>query len=484
MKKIALFALTVLWTALASGQQLQLELPLDSNQAEGLRIAGFSHDEAGNVLVTITSRYSLHQIFLPADSSTGRPGSVTRFDLDSKKNHFLVARGLPDGIENCIANKDLTLLRFLHSGARGDHMQQTDSLVIPPDQRLFNAVYQGNTFYAIAVKKHSNTVFLYRRRPASVIETFQKEIDVKKWGVIWWHGTRNFIKNRVDNGYDLLESAGMIQADSSTAPPMSAAVFKSKCYIRQGVLYLTFDTHQLVTNVIELPLDERPSRLLQFNPEDWYHKSLPIGFSTGNSFIFDNTLITAAIVHRQPWVAFYDLSTAKLITSYAPAANGHTSFPMGPIWQAGDFWHKDKVHPIKWDDFAANAFDFWTMGITAREADSGQIEVRIGTIYNRENFGDAMMVFAAFFTPLGLITAPILEFSAPPINTMYFSSRFDQADFHALPYKESKDKSELMNTFASSQILSPKGISGFQIGNDYWMGWYDAVLQKYFIYKF
>ena len=483
MKKITLFSFILLSAALASGQQLQLELPLDSTDAEGLRISGTSHDRAGNILVTMTSRHSLRQFLLPADSSTGRPVSVDSLDFDSKKNHFLVAAVLPDGIENCIANKDLSLLRFLH-GAPGHRMQQYDSLVIPTGQQLFNAIYQDNTFYAIAIQKHSNTLVIYRRRPESVVETFQKEIDVKKWGIIWWHGTRNFIKNRVDNGYDLLQSAGMIQSDSATAPPMSAAVFKSKCYFRQGMLYLTFDTHQLVTNVVEVPLDERPSRLLQFNPEDWYHKALPIGFSTGNSFILGNTLIAAAIVHRQPWVAFYDLHTAKLITSYAPAANGHTSFPRSPIWQVGDFWHKDKVHPIKWDDFAANAFDFWTLGITARESDSGQIEVRIGTIYNRENFGDAMLVFAGFFTPLYLVTEPILMFSAPPINTMSFASRFDNEGFHALPYKESKDKSELMNTFASSQILSPKGISGFQIGNDYWMGWYDAVLQKYFIYKF
>jgi hypothetical protein len=276
----------------------------------------------------------------------------------------------------------------------------------------------------------------------------------------------------------------MTQEDSTTPPGMSAVVFRSKCYIRHGALYLTFDTHQLVTYVVEVPLDERPSRLLQFNPEDWYHKALPIGFSTGNSFLLDNTLITTAIVHRQPWVAFYDLHTARLITSYAPNPDGHTSFPRSPIWQVGDFWRKDKVHPVKWDDFAVSAFNFWTMGVSARKLDSGGIEVQIGTIYNRENFGDDLLVFAGFFTPLYLITQPVLLFSAPPINTMHFSSRFEDGTFRALPYKEPKDKSELINTFVSLQIQSPKGISTVRIGDDYWLGWYDAFLQKYFIYKF
>jgi len=479
VNRITLFALFLLSAVLASGQQLQLELPMDSTGVEGLRISGITYSATGNVLLSLASQNNVRQYRLSGDSTAGAPVCLASIDYDGKKSHYLVAAGLPDGIETCISNKDYSILRFLHTG-RPD---RTDSLVIPSGQQLFYAFYQGDTFYAIAVQKHSNTLFVYRRTPQAPTETFQKEIDIGKWGIIWWHGTRAFAKNAVDNCYDLMRSVGMTQEDSNTPPPMSSVVFKSKCYIREGMLYLTFDTHRLVTKVIEVPLDGRPGRLLQFNPEDWYHKSLPIGFSTGNSFIFDNTLITAAIVHRQPWVAFYDLHTGRLITSYAPDAGGHTSFPRSPILQVGEFWRKDKVHPIKWDDFAANAFDFWTMGVTARALDSGRIEVRIGTIYNRENFGDLMLILGNF-TPLLIATGPTLLFSAPPINTMYLSSQFENDSFRALPYKEPKDKSELINTFVSSQILSPKGMSGVQIGNDYWLGWYDAVLRKYFIYKF
>ncbi|WP_188927583.1 hypothetical protein [Puia dinghuensis] len=481
MKKTTLLAILLLGRLLTEGQQKVFELPMDSADAQGLHVVGTPDGRSGNILLSITSPHSIRYCWLSGDSAAGAPVILTTLDYNSKKSRYLVTAAFPDGIETCISNKDYSLLRFLHSELVARQTRQTDSLAIPSDQQLFQAFYQDNTFYAITVQKHANTLFIYRRRPGAGTDTFQKEIPIKKWGIIWWHGTRAFIKNHVDNCYDLAGSVGMTQEDSITPPPMSAVVNKSKCYIRPGMLYLTFDTHQLVTNVIEVPLDERPSRLLQFNPEDWYHKALPIGFSTGNSFIFDNTLITTAIVHRQPWLAFYDLHTGKLITSYAPDTKGNTSFPRSPIWQEGDFWRKDKIHPIKLEDFAVNAFDFWTMGVSARKLDSGRIEVSIGTIYNRESFGQLMLILSAATI---VVTEPVLLFEAAPIHTMYFYSCFENDTFGALPYKEMTDKSELINTFANSQNIPRKQMSGFQHGNDYWLAWYDAGQQKYLIYKF
>jgi len=456
---------------------------MDSTDVERLHVSGTPDGRTGNILLSMASRHTIRHYQLSMDSSSGAPVALASLDYNSKNSRYLVAAVFPDGVETCISNKDYSLLRFLHTEGSTKQTRQTDSLAIPSDQQLWQVFYQDSTFYAIAVQKHANTLFIHRRRQGTGTEMFQKEIAVKKWGIIWYHGTRNFIKDRVDNLYDLARSVGMTQEDSTTPPPLTSAVLRSKCYIRPGMLYLTFDTHHLVTKIIEVPLDERPSRLLEFKPEDWYQKRVPPGFSTGNSYVFENILITTAIVYHQPWLSFYDLHTGKLITSYAPDAKGNTSFPRSPIWQVGNFWNKDKVHPIKLADFTENVFDFWTMGICARDLDSGRFAVEIGTIYNRESFGQLMLILSTA-TPFVIVSDPLLRFGPVPIHTMYFYSCFEKGALRALPYKETMDKSELINTFASSQNISPKGLSGFQHGNDYWLGWYDADQQKYVIYKF
>ena len=454
---------------------------MDPADVQDLKVVGTPDNRTGNILLSMASRHAIRHYLLPTDSSAGAPTALDSLDFNGRQNRYLVTASLPDGIETCIANKDYSLLRFLHfeSGAQ----KTRDSLAIPPDQQLFKTFYQDNTFYAITVQRHANTLFIYRRTPGAGVDLFQKEIPVKKWGIIWMHGSKAFTKNHIDNLYDLATSVAVTQEDSTTAPPMTSVVFRSKCYIRPGMLYLTFDDHQLVTNVVEVPFDQRPGRLLQFNPEDWYHKALPLGFSTGNSYILDNTLITAAIVHRQPWLAFYDLTTGKLLASYAPDNKGNTSFPRSPIWQEGDLWSRDKVHPIKMEDFAVNAFDFWTLGIRARKMDSGRLEVEIGTIYNRESFGQMMLILAEA-SPAALGMGAVIFVGHGSVKPMFFYSQFVNGTFKPQPYKELADKLDLINTFANSQNISSKGLSGFQRGNDYWLGWYDADQQKYLIYKF
>jgi len=456
---------------------------MDPADAQDLGVYSTPFGRMGDILLTLTSRHTLRHLQLSTDSSAGAPVTLAYLEYNSKEHHFLVAASFPDGIESCIANKDYSLLRFIHSSPAAQTGRQTDSLAIPAGQQVFKAFYQDNTFYAITVQKHANTLYIYRRRPGAGFEIFEKETAIHKWGVIWYHGSKAFTKNYVDNLYDLVRSVGMIQEDSETPPLLTAMIYRSKCYIRPGTLYLTFDDHHLVTNVIEIPLDDRAGRLLQFKPEDWYHKTVPPGFSTGNSYIFDNTLITAAIVHHQPWLAFYDLHTGKLLESYAPNEKGNTSFPRSPIWQVGGFWKKDKVHPIKMEDFAVNAFDFWTLGISARKIDSGRIEIGVGTIYNRESFGQMMLIFAEA-SPAVLGAGAAVIFIGSSVKPMFFYAHFTDDIFKPLPYKELTDKSELIDTFANSQTTSRKRMAGFQHGEDYWLTWYDADQQKYLIYKF
>ena len=119
-----------------------------------------------------------------------------------------------------------------------------------------------------------------------------------------------------------------------------------------------------------------------------------------------------------------------------------------------------------------------------RQPDRNQgVELEIGTIYNRESFGQMLLILAEL-TP-ALFGAGALIYTGPgSINTMSFYSKFDNGSFRPQPYKDLKDKSGLIDTFANSLDTPRKRISGFQHGNDYWLAWYDAYLEKFIIYKF
>ncbi len=94
------------------------------------------------------------------------------------------------------------------------------------------------------------------------------------------------------------------------------------------------------------------------------------------------------------------------------------------------------------------------------------------------------MLILAEATPAAFGVGALIITGAPSIKTTFFYAQFESSTYTAQPYNELVDKSELINTFANSQKISDKRILQFQHGADYWVAWYDADQQRYFIYKF
>jgi hypothetical protein len=481
VKKTTLLTLAVLCRLLTDGQQKVFDLPMTPADAKDIQIFATPDSQSRAMCLSLASRHIIRQYLLPADSSAGDPVNLDSIYYNYKESQYLTAVMLPDGIETCLASRHSSMLRFIRTDSR-QRSRQSDSIVFPPGQQLFSAFYQQGLFYALAVQTGSDILLIYRRRGPGEVDILQKEAPVRDWGKKWFRLTSTH-RHRIDDLESLTASIGMIQQDTSTPPPRAAVLAKTKLYIRTGLVYLSFDNTQLVTHVLEIPLDQRPCRILSFDPEDWYHKEIHPGFSNGNSYILDSTLIVAAIIYHQPYLGFYDLHTGRLKQAYTPNEKGNTSFPRSPIWQTGDFWNKDKVHPITMEQFAANSFDFWSLGVRARQTGNQHIEVEIGTIYNRESFGKMMLILAEA-TPAFFGMGALIITGPASIKTTFFYSQFDNSAYTAQSYKELADKSELINTFANSQKISDKWMSGFQHGTNYWLAWYDADQQQFFIYKF
>jgi len=492
VKKNILLATLILGWLDANAQQRVFELPLEPTEEDGLQTYMAYDPNLGSLLLTLASRNKIDRYkFSQTDSLAGTPVILARtqvYDKDTRKgsvlsfDHYLGCALVNESIEESVSSKDLSRICFFRTKYGGNKTIATDSILIPSGERLIATFYQNDQFYALSLLKTSNTVRIYHHRPEGATDIIQKDIPVKDWGKIG-HVQPLFAKKKIDDLSDLIDNLGMLVG--TTAPPLLATLTKSKIYVQPGKVYLTFDNTRLTTWVAELPLDNRPCRIQQFSAETYYQKEVPPGFSNGNSFIIDSTLIAANIIHLKLYLAFYDLSTGQLRKVYLPDEKGNPTFPHSPVWQVGNFWKKSAVHTIGMGEFAKNSFDFWTLGVGGHKYGDHQFELEIGTIYDRETFGKFMVALGSM-GGVAAMGSGILIFPGPGSrkNTMFLRSQFHSDPFSPLSYKELEDKSQLIDTFVDSKKISLKGMSMLELNNNYWLGYFDKEEQKYIVYKF
>ena len=493
MKKL-LTAIVITLTGLtALCQQRVFEVPLDTNELSSLQAFPVYDAASGQLLLTFTTRHTLRRYSLrAADTSISGPAiPLDTFVTDRKGRktsllplfeHYWGSTPIDGGVEDAFLSDGM--IRFIRTLYHGGAPQQTDSIVFTREEWLFGGFYQQGAFYCLTSTKGGDEIRIRRHRPGGGITSTTKTVAVKDWGKVSQHLPAR--KMHIGELSDLAADVTQVSTDPATFPPLLATLSRVKLYAAPGRVYITFDNTQLETHVIDLPLDDRPARVMQFNAESWYHAKIPSGFSNGNSFIFDSTMIVAAIIHLQPWLAFYDLSTQKLIGTYAPDQKGDPSFAHSPAWQVGDLWKKDKMHRIPFPEFGKQSFDYWTLGVTAGHFGNDHLVLQIGTLYDRETFGKMMLMLGSMAVSAAALSPSIL-YARPgwgPANTLFFKAHFSTSTLQPLPYPAFDDKSGLINNFAVAKTLTDNG--GFLLERDgtYWWGFIDTVFQQFVIYKF
>ena len=493
MKKYLFLAILPLASLTVRCQQRVFELPLDSSEFYNTQ-AWPVYDPATNTFVlTLNSRYRMRRFAFAAGDTIlhGPARSVDSLVIDKagrktsllpEYEHYLDGTALPDGLEEAFATGPG--IRFYQTVYHRNAPLQTDSIVIAHDQKLFAAFYQSGRFYALVGTKGSDQITIWRHQHGGGSAKNTKTVAVRGWGKVSYR-QKTTKKGHIDDLSDLLDDVTLVSRDPEVYPPLLTTMGHVRLYVATGRVYLSFDNTRLQTHVIDLPLDDRPARTLEFDPALWYQKEPPPGFSNENSYIFDSTLIVAAIVHLQFYLALYDLNTGKLKAFYPPDANGQPSFPHSAAWQVGDFWKKDHVHRIPMAELYKNSFDYWTLGVTAGRF-GNRMELQIGTVYDRESFGKFMLAFTSMsIAAAGFI--PTIFYFGPgsgSSNTMFFKAHFGLDSLQPIPYPAFKDKSQLIDTFAVAQKMAHSGGFLLEYAGDYWYGYVDLWEGKYIICKF
>ena len=216
------------------------------------------------------------------------------------------------------------------------------------------------------------------------------------------------------------------------------------------------------------------------------------GFSNGNSFIIDSTLITSNIIHHKLYLAFYDLATGKLIKYYDAPVRDSVSFLHSRVMKTGNFWTKNNVHATSLGDMIQRSFDFWVLGVNAYKCGKGKIEIEIATIYDRATFAEFMTTlvltgagaYAVIAVPgISSLTVFAIDGGGKK-NTIFLNSQFSLEQFEQGPYTELPDKEQLVNNFMYEQGITLKTASVISEKGYRYLGYLDPVNFKYFIYKF
>jgi hypothetical protein len=492
MRNKLLLALLLL-SARAFCQQKVFEVFLDSTVPSSLHAFPVIDSDSGQILLTLTSTYTLQRYRLslsdtgfaeypaPFDTLTVGGRRERKASLLSLYDHYLASLPLQGGMEEAFFSESENTVRFVKTVYGQGRAYQTDSIPLGKGEYLFAAFYKDAEFYGLTAMKGSDDIRIWHRHPDGKTVLVRKTVPVKDWGDNSFRGNV-----RVRTLIDLARDITVVSNEPGTYPPLIPMLHKSKLYVAGDKVYITYDNLRLETHVIDLPLDDRPARVLNCNPADWYGKEPSPGFSNGNSFIFDSTLIVAAIVHLQLYMAIYDLPGGRLRKTFAPDANGQPGFAHSPAWQVGDLWKKDKVHRTSMAELYHNSFNFWTFGITGRHSGDNRMELEIGTTYDRGSIGKAMLGLGALAVAAAGVL-PAIMFIRPGVghaNTMYFKAQFGTDSMQPLAYVPFDDKSQLIDNFAVAKKAAPNG--SFVLGREgtLWYGYLDAEEGKYLIYKF
>lgn len=434
---------------------LDLKKPKDSQQILNIvntntnEIYTIASDKENTTVLKFNSA-----LFFSDSLSIKRPNEeydhMAGFSIEKKQNPFVYW-----------ASKDLKKILAIQYDLDNKTTALTSYSLPLEDQTIITTFSENGAFYILCdgdEKEEKLVLYIFKNGTAE-----QKVFDFEPFNFVTKRGQTLKLNS-------LLEEYPIQTIDTHTFNPLFACTQKTKLYVTQNKLLLTFDHNPKETQLFEIDLTTyglKEKKSLQ--------PALKGDEQQSNSFFNNNQLYQLKLADTEMVLSIKDPESDSLIKSYTVSANDTITFKNSPLYSQTATQKPRKLKNTKKYLSRLSSSD---IGISVYSLNN-KLLLTIGGSRDVANSGLVVLGFAGMVTGN---SAGIDLINSSDIQTNYFESIFDNS-FQPLKDRQGPLAVDFIPQFMEEQDEASLD-STFRYKDYYIVGYYDNKAKQYMMWKF
>lgn len=477
-------------------QEKVFELPLKDTSGVTVRSAMVYDSAANGILLTVNTSFAFRRFLIscndslrndhrkiwnsPGDDAVSKPPVMLGF------GQYAAVHLIEDGMEELTTDENLSSLFVYKTKYSNNSIVATDTLVVPPTEKIIAAFSQNKVFYVIAAIKKQNKIKIYSRPAESHFSSREKEVTIPPMGKIF---SRGLINKAITDFSQLAENVSLVVGDHNYPVSFASSFGKIKLFVGEDKLYFTFTNNVFATFVTEIQLKDCAYTVKKFDPSSFIPGEMYKSETRGNSFIIDSVLITAGLVNDNFVIVLSNLFSGQTIKVLNGFKNMDSIPGFSPVYKVGNFFNSNAVQTIGFGEFISNIYDYGVFGISAYRAAGSVLTLQMGTVYHRLTPGELVLSGLSITGSLAITRAltgmnGILYFEiVSPKNTMYTTAGLN-SNQEPDSFSLAMDKSAAVGRFIKKKKLEETPLSVLPVKNHLFLGYFDHPSGNYVLYKF
>lgn len=331
------------------------------------------------------------------------------------------------------------------------------------DESILNTFSENNSFYVLTLPKKQDKLKFYVFNNSQVTE---KTVDFSPYKFTDSEGKPNTF-------YGLISEESLEMVDTKTLNPLFKAVSKSKMYVSQNKMILTFDS-TAKTQILEIDLNN-----FTISEKNIPQQILAKSAGKTNSYYYQDKLFTLKANEEELSIAAIDLNTQQVLKKYYADTKDTISFRNSPLFsQTGS----QKGRIMKNSKKFLQRLNASEIAISVYKTPNAFM-VTVGGVRSVASTGDMILgiTAGAAFIATGNGGDVGGLFDGNNLQSTYFEGLFDEN------FEHKNIEQQPLGADAISQFLNENDVtlqSVFPFKNYYILSYYDSKKKEFVMRKF
>ncbi|WP_289055986.1 hypothetical protein [Carboxylicivirga marina] len=364
--------------------------------------------------------------------------------------------------------------------------REKEITILSKNERFLEAINHNDSLYIFAVEKFSSILNLYILNGDKILKT--KKFDLSEF---------EFEQSNYPELFDVVYTPSRMlkiqKIEYDNPSTLSLTAEKSKMYLIDGTVYLTFDNEISNTKMVTINLKSLSANV-EFHEQKKISSTDTLGIKS-NSYLHKGFLLQ--IIGNQNKCAFQirNVMNGQLIKEFEIKESEQIQFKNTALTQEGTQFSSSAKKELQSTSQFLKKITKGNIAVSVDFIDNNYV-VTIGGIENFSGGGGVMMSTpgASVATPGGSVSMATIHHYQPTMHTynsykssrsVYFKTILDSSDFKHVKGVVQANSFDKINDF--EKLIQRNNINTktiFKIKSDYLFGYYNEYEKKYFIVRF
>jgi hypothetical protein len=334
----------------------------------------------------------------------------------------------------------------------------SDSLKKTASEEFIYSFSKGKKIYLVTHIRNSYKILVRKKELGKEIEVDTIDTNPKKQN------------NDVALIFHFFKEKDLLVSEQNLWLPINALFYDHRAYVQEETLKITYNATDGSTWLASVNLENSHYRIDQFQPV-LSRNEKPI---SNNSLLIDSLLICSYATTKSIYTSFYNTQTRELIKLDSITKESYENVASSQIVKSRNFWSGSNVESVSFENFLKATINNQLR--LSGYKNGNDLHITYGTKHDRIT----SLTFLANLVSLGIFS--FSETKGPPIISfdVYYKIPFGKAEGKRIE-NFVWDKI-LMFVWGQRNYLSNTLM--FHQGNHYFIGYYNPVINKYFVHRF